>query len=71
MALVGGGGLNLMRNVMANSILTKIFLTAGVFLSGFVYSFDNSFPWLILSGAMLVIGVLFIILVRDPSRSEV
>jgi len=71
MALVGGGGLNLMRNVMANSILAKIFLTAGVFLSGFVYSFNTSLPWLILSGAMLVIGVLFILFVRDPARPEV
>ena len=71
MALVGGGGLNLMRSVMANSILTKIFLTVGVFLSGFVYGFDTSLPWLILSGAMLVIGVLFILLVKDPMRPEV
>ena len=71
MALVGGGGLNLMRGVFAASILSKTFLTVGAFLSGYVYGVDASLPWMILSGAMLVIGVLFILLVRDPARPEV
>ena len=71
MALVGGGGLNLMRGVFANSILAKTFLTIGAFLSGYVYGFDTSLPWLILTGAMLVIGVCFIIFVRDPAEPEV
>jgi len=70
MALVGGGGLHMMRNVMANSILSKTFLTIGAFLSGYVYGFDTSLPWLILAGAMLMIGVLFILLVKDPTRPE-
>jgi MFS family permease len=71
MALVGGGGLNLMRNVFANSILAKVFLTTGAFLSGYIYGLDNSLPWVILSGAMLVIGVCFIIFVKDPAKPEV
>jgi MFS family permease len=71
MALVGGGGLNLMRNVFASSILAKIFLTAGAFLSGYIYGLDNSLPWMILSGAMLVIGVCFILFVKDPAKPEV
>lgn len=70
MALVGGGGLHMMRNVMANSILSKTFLTIGAFLSGYVYGFDTSLPWLILAGAMLVIGLLFILLVKDPAKPE-
>ena len=71
MALVGGGGLNLMRNVFANSILTKTFLTLGAFLSGYIYGLDTTLPWLILSGAMLIIGVCFILFVRDPVEPEV
>ena len=71
MALVGGGGLNLMRNVFANSILTKTFLTIGAFLSGYIYGLDTTLPWLILSGAMLIIGVCFILFVRDPMEPEV
>jgi len=71
MALVGGGGLNLMRGVFANSILAKVFLATGAFLSGYIYSFDSSLPWLFLSGAMLAIGVFFIIFVRDPIAPEI
>lgn len=71
MALVGGGGLNLMRNVMASSILAKVFLTVGAFISGYIYGIDNSLPWVILSGAMLVIGVCFIVFVKDPAKPEV
>jgi len=71
MALVGGGGLNLMRNVFAGSILAKVFLTIGSFLSGYVYSLDSSLPWLILSGAMLIIGICFILFVRDPVEPEI
>ena len=71
MALVGGGGLNLMRNVFANSILTKTFLTIGAFLSGYIYGLDTTLPWLILSGAMLIIGGCFILFVRDPMEPEV
>ena len=70
MALVGGGGLNLMRNVYANSILVKLFATTGMFLSGYVYGLDASLPWLILSGAMLVIGLGFLVAVSDPARPE-
>jgi MFS family permease len=70
LALVGGGGLHMMKNVMANSILSKTFLTIGAFLSGYVYAFNTSLPWLILSGAMLVIGLLFILLVKDPAKPE-
>jgi MFS family permease len=71
MALVGGGGLNLMRNVQATGILSKIFLTVGAFMSGYIYGVGNSLPWLILSGTLLVIGILFIIVVRDPAKPEV
>ncbi len=71
MALVGGGGLNLMRNVQASGILSKTFLTIGAFMSGYIYSVDNSLPWLILSMALLVIGVLFILIVKDPAKPEV
>jgi MFS family permease len=71
MALVGGGGLHIMRNVFASSILAKVFLTAGAFISGYIYGLDNSLPWVILSGAMFVIGVCFILFVKDPVKPEV
>lgn len=70
MALLGGGGLNLMRNVYANSVFVKLFQTAGTFLSGYVYGADASLPWLILSASMLAIGLGFLFVVSDPSRPE-
>ena len=71
MALVGGGGFNLMRGVYASSILGKLFQTSGTFLSGFVYAFDSSLPWVILSFSMMVIGIGFLATVRDPVKPEV
>ena len=71
MALVGGGGLNLMRNVYTNSLLVKLFHTAGTFLSGYVYGLEASLPWLILSSTMLAIGLGFLVAVSDPDKPEV
>lgn len=70
MALVGGGGLNLMRNVYASSILVKLFQTTGTFLSGYVYGLDDSLPWVILSVSMLAIGLGFLFVVSDPEKPE-
>jgi DHA1 family multidrug resistance protein B-like MFS transporter len=71
MALVGGGGLHLLRGAFASSIFGKLFQTSGTFLSGYLYSVCDSLPWTILSGTMLVVGILVILLVRDPENPEV
>ncbi|OGD55082.1 hypothetical protein A3K78_07895 [Candidatus Bathyarchaeota archaeon RBG_13_52_12] len=70
MALVGGGGLNLMRNVYTNSLLVKLFQTAGTFLSGYVYGLEASLPWLILSSTMLAVGLGFLVALSDPGTPE-
>ena len=44
--------------------------TLGTLLSGYVYRYDPSLPWYILSVALLVVGVLFILLVEEPSEAE-
>lgn len=71
MALVGGGGLHLLRGAFASSIFGKLFQTSGTLLSGYLYSVSDSLPWIILSGTMLVVGILVILLVRDPENPEV
>jgi hypothetical protein len=48
-----------------------VFQTSGTFVSGYLYAFDNSLPWAILSVTMSAIGVLVILLVRDPVNPEV
>jgi len=45
MALVGGGGLHLLRGAFASSILGKLFQTSGTLLSGYLYSVSDSLPW--------------------------
>ena len=71
MALVGGGRLHLLRGAFASSIFGKVFQTSGTFVSGYLYAFDHSLPWAILSVTMSAIGVLVILLVRDPVNPEV
>jgi len=31
----------------------------------------ESYPWLILSGALIVLGVAFIVLMKEPERAEI
>ena len=71
MALIGGGGIMLMRGVHATSIIGKIFQTVGMLASGYLYSYNNSIPWLILSSTMALIGICFLLIVRDPEKPEV
>jgi hypothetical protein len=47
-----------------------ISLTVGSLLSGFLYSLDLSLPWMILSGALVVLGVLFITKVKETGKAE-
>jgi hypothetical protein len=45
--------------------------TMGMFLSGYVYRYNPSYPWYVLSAALLVIGVLFILLVDEPCEAGI
>lgn len=70
MAAIGGGGIWLMGGAWGSSVLSMTLRTAGSLLSGYIYHFDRSLPWYILSAALAVLGVLFIILVREPEEAE-
>lgn len=67
---IGGGGIWLMRGAYGSGIFGKILQTIGTFLSGYIYNYDNSLPWIILSGALVVIGVLFVLIVEEPLVAE-
>ncbi len=60
-----------MRGAWGSGVLGMSMQTVGTFLSGYVYNYDNAMPWLVLSGALAVIGVLFILLVEEPKIAEV
>ena len=71
LASIGGGGIWLMRGAWGSGVLGRTTQTLGNLASGYIYGRDVSLPWLILSGAPLVLGALFIALVREPEVAEV
>jgi hypothetical protein len=70
-AAIGGGGIWLMGGAWGSGVLTMISLTAGSLCSGFVYGYDLSLPWFILSVVLFTLGLLFIVLVEEPEEAEV
>jgi len=71
LASIGGGGIWLMRGAWGSGVLGMAMQTLGMLLSGYVYRFNPSYPWYVLSAALLVIGVLFILLVDEPRVAEI
>jgi len=70
MAAMGAGGVWLMGGSWGSGILGMLLQSAGTFLSGYIYKMDGSLPWMTLSGALFILGILFILLVRDPETAE-
>jgi MFS family permease len=71
MASIGGGGMWLMGGAWGSGVLTMLSLTAGSLSSGYVYNYDPFTPWYVLSAALIVLGVLFILLVEEPMEAEI
>ncbi len=66
-----GGGIWLMRGAWGSGVLGRSIQTVGSLLSGYLYGYDSSLPWLVLSGALLVLGAMFIAFVKEPERAEI
>ena len=71
MASIGGGGVWFMRGAWGSGVLGIGLQTMGTFLSGYLYRHDPALPWMVLSGALAVIGLLFILAVEEPKEAEV
>lgn len=71
LASIGGGGVWLMKGAYGSGILGRTMQTVGSFLSGYLYNYNSSYPWILLSAALLVLGVLFIALVEEPKVAEI
>ena len=71
LASIGGGGIWLMRGAWGSGVLGKTMQTLGMLLSGYIYRYNPSYPWYVLSVALLVMGVLFILLVDEPKVAEI
>lgn len=67
---IGGGGIWLMRGAWGSGILGKIMQTLGSFFSGYLYSYNKTAPWIIVAISLMIIGILFLILVKEPDYAE-
>ena len=47
------------------------FVYSGTFLSGYIYRVDHSLPWVVLSAAVFITGLLVLLLVKEPREVEV
>jgi MFS family permease len=68
---IGGGGIWLMRGAWGSGILGRSMQTLGSFLSGYLYRYNKAAPWKVLACALMIIGVLFIIFVKEPEYAEI
>jgi MFS family permease len=69
-AALGGGGITFMGNAWGNGIIAMLCAMTGNLLSGYLYRLDNSLPWLILSGSLIVLGILFLMIVKEADKPE-
>lgn len=69
-AAIGGANIWVASGAWATGVLAMLSITLGSLLSGYIYSYSVSLLWNILSVALVVIGVLIIVFVKDVKFVE-
>ena len=69
MALMGSGSVRLLQGAWGSRIIGMIAQTSGTFLSGYLYRYDKSLPWMFLSASLVVTDILFILLIEEPKEA--
>jgi MFS family permease len=69
-AALGGGGVWFIGGAWGTGVIAMLSMTAGSLLSGYVYRYNSSLPWMILPVALVILGVLFITQVKEEGRVE-
>ena len=69
-AALGGGGVWFMGSAWGTGVIAMLSMTAGSLLSGYVYRFNSSLPWVILSASLVLLGVLFITQIKESEKVE-
>ena len=64
-AALGGAGIWVTGGAWATGIFAMMSITVGTLLSGYIYRINNQLPWLILSGTLVLLGILMIVFVKD------
>jgi len=59
-----------MGGAWGTSVIAILRMTASSFLSGYVYRFNSSLPWMLLSSVLVFIGVLFITQIKESDQVE-
>jgi MFS family permease len=69
-AAVGGGGVWFMGGAWGTGVIAMLSMTAGSLLSGYVYRYNSSLPWMLLSLCLPILGILFITQIKESNRVE-
>ncbi len=69
-AALGGAGIWITGGAWATGIFAMMSITAGTLLSGYIYRINNQLPWLILSGALVILGIMMIVFVKDTESQD-
>ncbi|MCX6648290.1 MAG: MFS transporter [Candidatus Bathyarchaeota archaeon] len=69
-AALGGGGVWLMGSAWGTGVIAMLSMTAGSLLSGYVYRYNSSLPWMLLSVSLVILGILFITQVKESDKVE-
>lgn len=67
-AALGGAGIWVTGGAWATGMVAMVSITLGTLASGYIYRFNNSLPWIILSVSMVILGILIIVLIKDPEK---
>ena len=67
-AALGGAGIWVTGGAWATGMIAMVSITLGTLLSGYVYRFNNSMPWIILSASMVILGLLMIVKVKESEN---
>ena len=70
-AALGGGGITFMGNAWGNGLIGMLCAMFGSLLSGYVYKYNNSLPWMLLSGSLILFGIVFLVVVREADKPEI
>ncbi len=69
-AALGGGGVWFMGGAWGTGVIAMLSMTAGSLLSGYVYRFNSSLPWILLSVSLLILGILFVTQIKESDKVE-
>ncbi len=65
-AALGGAGIWVTGGAWASGMIAMISVTLGTLASGYVYRFNKSMPWIILSLSLIILGTMIITLIENP-----